>query len=334
MAGARAARVLGPEEGHWLSWQGQPIRYTALGQETGGFYASSWGMVPPGSGPAPHRHTFHEGFYILRGEITFTTGNRSVHLSTGGFLNVAAGTAHFFKNTGTEDAELLVVVAPAGFDRFQFEVGRPADGPAGPFLPASPWDDETMKAVAPRYGIDLNPPPSAFRLPPCITVKQPGQGRSFAVAGDLYTFLAVGEDTDGAYALWHAIVPPGGGPPPHLHTLEEEAFYVLEGRLALYAEDRRATGGPGTFVHLPRGSLHRFKNESTQPARMLILAAPAGLEKMFEETGRPWPDVSRPPPPMSTDEIARLLTVAPRYGIDIRAGDSPQSHREHREDRR
>jgi hypothetical protein len=103
-----------------------------------------------------------------------------------------------------------------------------------------------------------------------------------------------------------------------MHSREEEAFYVLEGQLAFYAEDRRVTGGPRTFVNLPRGGLHYFKNEGNTPARMLILVAPAGLEKMFEETGRPWPDLSKSPPLPSADEIAHLLTVAPRYGVDIR----------------
>jgi quercetin dioxygenase-like cupin family protein len=318
MTAKRAARVLGPAEGHWLSWQGQPIRYTALGEETGGFYAFSCGRLPPGAGPAPHRHTFHKGFYVLRGEATFTAGNRSLRLGAGGFINIASNTVHSFRNTGTNDAELLAVVAPAGFDRFQLAAGHPADGADGPFAPASPWDMETMKSLAPKYGIDLNPPPEASRLPPVLTVKQPGEGQAVAAVGDLYTFLAVGEDTDGSYAFWHAVVFPGGGPPAHLHSLEEEAFYVLDGHVTFYAEDRSTTGGPGTFVNLPRHGLHRFRNETNRPARMLILVAPAGLEKMFLETGRPCPDASPPPPP-SADEIARLLTVAPRYGIDIRA---------------
>ena len=42
--------------------------------------------------------------------------------------------------------------------------------------------------------------------------------RTIAVVGDVYRFLATGEDTDGKYALWEAIVTPGGGPPPHRHA--------------------------------------------------------------------------------------------------------------------
>jgi hypothetical protein len=43
------------------------------------------------------------------------------------------------------------------------------------------------------------------------------EGNSYWVVGDGYTVLASGEDTAGAYALIHVEVPPGGGPPPHVH---------------------------------------------------------------------------------------------------------------------
>jgi mannose-6-phosphate isomerase-like protein (cupin superfamily) len=61
------------------------------------------------------------------------------------------------------------------------------------------------------------------------TLRPLGKGRTVAVVGDVYRCLATGEDTNGKYALWEALVPPGGGPPPHVHSREEEGFYVLEG---------------------------------------------------------------------------------------------------------
>ena len=61
------------------------------------------------------------------------------------------------------------------------------------------------------------------------TLRSSNQGRTVAVVGDVYRFLATGEDTNGRYALCEAIVTPGGGPPPHVHSREEEGFYVLEG---------------------------------------------------------------------------------------------------------
>ncbi len=54
------------------------------------------------------------------------------------------------------------------------------------------------------------------------TVRKAAEGRTIAAVGDVYRFLATGEDTNGKYAVWEAIVPPGGGPPPHVHSREEE----------------------------------------------------------------------------------------------------------------
>ena len=61
------------------------------------------------------------------------------------------------------------------------------------------------------------------------TINTPPLGRTIAVVGDVYRFLATGEDTSGKYAFWEALVPPGGGPPPHVHSREEEGFYVEVG---------------------------------------------------------------------------------------------------------
>src|SRR5688500_18267619 len=102
------------------------------------------------------------------------------------------------------------------------------------------------------------------------TLRKPAVGRTIAVVGDVYRFLATGEDTNGKYALWEALVPPGGGPPPHVHSREEEGFYVLEGEIALYVENERHVVTPGSFANVPVGSVHAFKNESNRAARMLI----------------------------------------------------------------
>ena len=153
----------------------------------------------------------------------------------------------------------------------------------------------------------LNPP----------VVRQKTEGRTIAVVGDVYRFLATGEDTNGKYALWEAIVPPGGGPPPHIHSREEEGFYVLEGEITLQVGDQRLVAKAGTFANMPVGTLHSFKNEGNQPAKMLISVAPAGLEQMFFEFGVPLPEGSWVALPPKKEEIEKLLAVAPRYGIEI-----------------
>src|SRR5215475_3345474 len=150
------------------------------------------------------------------------------------------------------------------------------------------------------------------------TIRKPGEGRTIAVVGDVYRFLAMGEETDGRYALWEALVPPGGGPPPHVHSREEEGFYVLEGEITFTIGDQRLVATAGMFANMPVGTPHSFKNESGNPARMLISVAPAGLEQMFIEVGVPLPVGSTTALPPTKEEIARLLAVAPRFGIEIR----------------
>ncbi len=106
----------------------------------------------------------------------------------------------------------------------------------------------------------------------------------------MYRFLATGEETDGKYATFEAIVPPGSGPPPHIHSREEESFLVLEGEMTFQLGEDRFVAGEGTFLNMPVGSLHCFKNESDKTARLLISVAPAGLEQMFFEVGQPLAD--------------------------------------------
>jgi mannose-6-phosphate isomerase-like protein (cupin superfamily) len=148
-------------------------------------------------------------------------------------------------------------------------------------------------------------------------ITRPGEGRSIWVVGDRYTTLASGDETGGAYALIAAWVPPGGGPPLHLHHNEDEAFYVLEGDLVFEADGGRISAGPGAWVALPRGSRHRFQNVGPSPARMLVVVNPSGLERMFAEVGRDAKESSEDSGASMSEDIARLVAVAPRYGIEI-----------------
>ena len=150
------------------------------------------------------------------------------------------------------------------------------------------------------------------------TINVPPRGRTVAVVGDVYRFLATGQETNGRYALFEALVGPGGGPPPHVHSREEEGFYVLEGEVTFTVNGERVVAKAGTFANMPVGSVHSFKNESDGPARMLISVAPAGLEQMFFEVGVPLPEGSTTALPPTKEEIERLLAVAPRYGIEIK----------------
>ncbi len=148
-----------------------------------------------------------------------------------------------------------------------------------------------------------------------VTIHQPTEGRKIGIVGDIYRFLATGAETDGRYTMFEAIVPPGGGPPHHLHRREDETFYVLEGELTLQIGDETLIACPGTFVNLPIGNPHSFRNETGKTARILISLIPSGLEDYFWEIGQRF-DGDLPPKP-TPEEIEKMVEAAPRYGIEF-----------------
>lgn len=150
------------------------------------------------------------------------------------------------------------------------------------------------------------------------TIRTQSEGRTVAVVGDVYRFLATGDDTNSKYAMWEALVPPGGGPPPHIHSREEEAFYILEGEITFTINGNKVVAFPGMFANMPVGTPHSFKNESDKPDKMLVSVAPVGLENMFLEVGIPLADGATNALPPTKEEIEKLLRVAPGYGIEIR----------------
>ncbi len=147
--------------------------------------------------------------------------------------------------------------------------------------------------------------------------RKAGAGHTLAFAGDVYTFLATGEETDNKYALIDSTVFPGGGPPPHKHSREVESFYILQGEITFQVAEEVVKASAGDFLQVPIGVVHRFQNETENVGRMLILLAPAGLEKLFEAIGHPVADPSTPPPPSTHQDVGRLRLLAPEYGIEL-----------------
>lgn len=124
---------------------------------------------------------------------------------------------------------------------------------------------------------------------------------------------STGETTNGAFGLMeHWSMPPGFAAPYHVHHLEDEAFYVLEGEVAFVCDDKWLQGGPGTYVFGPRDIPHGFKVVGNTLVRMLIMWSPAGLERFFLQMSEPLTAL----PPMPPD-MQRLVSLAAEYKVDI-----------------
>jgi quercetin dioxygenase-like cupin family protein len=110
----------------------------------------------------------------------------------------------------------------------------------------------------------------------------PGEGKTIEVPGHPLTYKATKEDTKGAYSLLEVTVI-GDGPPQHIHKAEEEAFYVLEGDVNIQIGDQTIRGMAGSFVLIPRGTVHTFGNAGSTPAKLLVILSPPGFEQFFVE---------------------------------------------------
>jgi len=145
----------------------------------------------------------------------------------------------------------------------------------------------------------------------------PGEGDAFSAVGDVYRVLASGRQTGGVYALSEIRVSPNNGPPPHIHSREDECFFVLEGEIDFQVGDERITARPGTFIQGPRGIAHSFKNNTQLPARILGFVTPAGFENFFNEFAQRVASFDSGAIPPSKDEVDKLLAAAPKYGLQI-----------------
>ncbi|MBV8459223.1 MAG: cupin domain-containing protein [Acetobacteraceae bacterium] len=141
-----------------------------------------------------------------------------------------------------------------------------------------------------------------------------------SLAGDNYTVLVSGKQTEGRYCLIDMLVPDGGGPPPHRHDFEE-MFTLLEGELEFtFRGETRTVKAPST-VNIPANAPHQFKNNSGATVHMLCMCTPAGQEEFFAAVGVPVGSRASPPPRLSDAEQAakgKLAgELAPRYRTEF-----------------
>jgi quercetin dioxygenase-like cupin family protein len=137
----------------------------------------------------------------------------------------------------------------------------------------------------------------------------PGEGATIeGPAGGPLTFKVRGEHTDGALTAFENVIAPGDGPPLHVHANEDEAWYVLQGDLRFQLDGEIAGAPAGSFVFVPRGTPHCFQNIGEQPARILVLFTPAGMERFFDRFA------SLPAGPVDPDAFR---TLGSEVGMDV-----------------
>ena len=147
---------------------------------------------------------------------------------------------------------------------------------------------------------------------------KPGEGKHVNVLGDIFSIFLSKNETNETYSILEIKVYPEGGPPAHLQTREFEGFYILEGELDFNIDGKQVTSKVGTVINVPPNVVHSFKNNTNNIVRMLVILAPAGLEKAFEEAGIEVYDtnITEIPKP-SSEEKKRVLEISIKYGVKI-----------------
>ena len=144
--------------------------------------------------------------------------------------------------------------------------------------------------------------------------------RHLGVAGDTYTILLSGEDTNSRYCLIDMHVPPGGGPPPHRHDFEE-SFTVLEGEIEASFRGKQSIVRTGETINIPANAPHSFINASRQPARLLCICSPAGQEELFLAVGVPVATRTSPAPKLDDAAQAalmvKIMALLPKYRTEM-----------------
>lgn len=149
---------------------------------------------------------------------------------------------------------------------------------------------------------------------------------TYYLFGVLVRFLQRSRETGGAYCLAEALVAPGAGAPPNRHPGDDEAFYVLDGRFEFMIDGAVIAATAGSFVKVPTGAPHAFRNVGTEPARLLVLNTPGVVhDGFFSEVGEPMPPgtTTLPPPSDTPPDIPRLVEIARRNGLELLIGDAP-----------
>lgn len=138
-------------EGRRLHILGDGVTCKLDGQATGGAFAVFDVVVPPGGGPPPHiHHREDETFLVVEGEIEFWVDGRTFMAKAGTWVFGPRGVPHRFHNHGSHEARMVILVTPAGIERFFEELSRE--------VPTMPPDVAKVVAVCAKHGIEILAP--------------------------------------------------------------------------------------------------------------------------------------------------------------------------------
>jgi quercetin dioxygenase-like cupin family protein len=140
--------VLQPDGGKLLDVLGDIVTIKVTGEDTDGVYTVVQTVSPPQGGPPLHvHHREDEAFYVLEGEFEIQCGETKIQAVPGSFVLAPREIPHTFRNINSGSSKVLIIVTPAGIEKFFEELSELAS--------QGPPDIEKVKEIAHRYEIEL-----------------------------------------------------------------------------------------------------------------------------------------------------------------------------------
>ena len=140
-----------------------------------------------------------------------------------------------------------------------------------------------------------------------------------SIAGCRDRFLIDSKDWGGRFAVVeHLLAPHSIAAPMHRHSREDEFSLILEGEVGYHAAGTELTAAVGDLVFKPRGEWHTFWNATDEPARVLEIISPGGLEEAFRLIDTAPPDVDPGPliePYACEGDMDATLPIMAAHGV-------------------
>ena len=124
--------------------------------------------------------------------------------------------------------------------------------------------------------------------------------RSAEPTGDIRIKLS-GADTGGAVAVLEVQTDPDFSTPVHVHHIENECFYAIEGEYEIKVGEETFSLRPGSSVYAPRLIPHAIHTVDEKRGKLIVVAQPAGHIEAFSV------------------DLFRLVSTGPRDQAAIKA---------------
>ena len=121
---------------------------------------------------------------------------------------------------------------------------------------------------------------------------------------EVIDILVSGATSSGGFTVFTETCPPGAGPPPHIHTREDEFMMPIEGSFELFFSERWIPlAGSGFYTE--RYNLHTWRNSGERNGTILFITSPGGFDKFLEDLV----------PVRMPEQIDQLISISAKYGI-------------------